>query len=207
MNLSAQEKTTAKTYDIIAQQWALKHHWNNIWERDLEYFHHLLPEGKLLEIGAGGGRDAKELIKYGYDYIGIDVSDGLLQEARKAVSEATFLHYSIYNLNSFKDYFDGFWTAATLLHIPKGRIDVALQNIHSAMKPQAIGFISMKQGRGEVIEEVRSHDNQTLKRFMAYYELHEFESILKRNKFKILKSETKISDVCTWLIYLVEVLK
>lgn len=42
-----------------------------------------MPAGKILEVGSGGGRDAKDLIEMGYEYIGIDISKGLLEEAKK----------------------------------------------------------------------------------------------------------------------------
>jgi SAM-dependent methyltransferase len=202
MNLSVQERKTAKTYDMVAVEWTQKHMKYVFWKEELEYFYQLLPQGKVLEIGSGSGRDAKELKKYGYDYIGIDISQGLLQEARKNIPEAAFLHYSIYDLHCFRTYFDGFWSVATLLHIPKARIDEALQNIYSSMKPHAIGLISLKEGDGEQFEK-----EGNAQRFFAYYKEEEFAEILKKNKFKIIKADKKRADSCTWLIYFVEVLK
>ena len=171
-------------------------------------FKKLLPEGKILEIGAGGGRDAQELIRLGYDYVGIDVAEKLLAEAQKINPTATFLHQSIYELDFPKHAFDGFWTAATLLHIPKSRIKSALRKIHAVIKPRGIGFISIKQGKGERIEQDEPQIPGDHRRLFAYYSQNEFKKILEDNSYQVIETHTKpISERTTWLIYFVKVIK
>ena len=41
--------------------------------------------------------------------------------------------------------FDGFWAAASLLHTPKRKIKSVLGNIHKILKPEGVGFISLKR--------------------------------------------------------------
>lgn len=48
----------------------------------------LLPEGaKILDVGCGVGRHSIELAKRGYRVTGIDISEGMLNEARKRAKE------------------------------------------------------------------------------------------------------------------------
>ena len=72
MKLTKAEIQTIKTYDSKSSDWVLKHETPNFWGSQMDKFYKLLPKGKILEIGSGGGRDAKELIGKGYDYVGTD---------------------------------------------------------------------------------------------------------------------------------------
>jgi len=90
MELTPEEKITLETYNRIAQEWAIKLDISDFWKDELEIFEKLIPSGKILEIGAGHGRDAKELIKRGYEYVGTDPSTNLLAIARKGNLGATF---------------------------------------------------------------------------------------------------------------------
>jgi len=195
MELSPEEKITLETYDKIAERWHKEHKIPGFWKNEMTLFNKLLPSGSLLEIGSGGGRDAKELIQLGYKYTGTDISSGLLEIAKKEIPTATFLQQSVYDLN-FAEKFDGFWASAVLLHIPKTRIAEALGKIHHVVKTNGIGFISMKQGSGETF-----YDN----RFFAYYTQEEFRNILIKNNYRVLKSTLNpMSDKTTWLSYFVK---
>lgn len=199
-DLTPQEEKTIKFYNTKASDWVAAHSTARFWGEQLDRFHNLLPSGKVLEIGTGGGRDAKELIALGYDYVGTDISDGLLDEARKYNPNTQFLKQSVYELSFPKDTFDGFWASAVLLHIPKDRINEALGKIHNVVKPNGLGFISLKQGEDE------SPDDSG--RFFAYYAEREFSKILSENKFEVIEYKTvPMSEKTVWLAYLVRVKK
>ena len=208
MRLTPAEQLTIKTYNSNAVAWAKKHSTPAYWAEEMAIFKKLLPKGKILEIGAGGGRDAQELIKLGYDYVGIDVAEKLLAEAKKLNPTATFLHQTIYDLDFSKNSFDGFWTSATLLHIPKSRIKTALGKIHTVIKSGGIGFISIKQGKGEKIEQDEPQLPGDRRRLFAYYSQDEFRKILEDNSYQVIESHIKpISERTTWLIYFVKASK
>lgn len=177
------EHMTLAGYDRCAQSWADEHGAPGYWAEEIARFQTLLPAGRILEIGAGAGRDAKELIKIGYRYVGTDISVGFLNVARRALPGHEFHEQSVYDL-SFpgQDPFDGFWASAVLLHIPKHRIDQALQRIKSVVRPGGVGFISLKDGTGEAVE-VETVGGNELRRFFAYWSEPEFRSILARNGY------------------------
>ena len=205
MRLTKEEQETIQSYDKYGKQWAASHLDFDFWAPELRGFKKYLPEGRVLEIGSGGGRDARELIKAGYEYTGTDISKGLLEAAKKYNLGAKFLLKSVYDLDFPKDYFDGFWACAVLLHIPKSRIDKALRQLYRITKPRGVGFISVKKGKGEKITIEPPPDG---KRFFAYYSLKEFETILLKNNFKILFSkERKKTEKTTWLIYFVRTIR
>lgn len=205
MKLTKQEKITIKTYDDKARDWSNKHLDFGFWKDELEAFYKYLPKGKIVEFGCGGGRDAKPLSDLGYEYLGTDVSKGFLKEAKKNNPNLKFIYKTLYRLDFKPNEFDGFWSSAVFLHIPKDRMNLVLQNIIKVIKPNGVGFISIKEGTGELLE---NDDVEGLTRLWSYYSLKEFGSLLKRNNLKILKKyRKKASEKTTWLIYFVKITK
>lgn len=194
--LTSEELITLNTYNTKGAEWASKKSTPNYWKKEMKMFIKHLPMGKILEIGSGSGRDAKELSNLGYEYLGTDISTGLLLLARQNNLELNFLEQSVYDLE-FSEKFDGFWCSATLLHIPKARIDEALKRIYGCMKRDAVGFISLKEGRGEELSADR--------RFFAYYSTAEFKKILSRNKYRIIETSRKeTNEPYNWLSFFVK---
>jgi len=205
VELTQDEKQTLSSYDKYGKRWAVEHLDFSFWKSELNRFKQYLPTGKILEIGSGGGRDAKKLIKAGYRYLGTDVSRGLLKAAQEYNPGAKFIQRSVYDLRLPENSFDGFWACAVLLHIPKKRIGDALKQLHKVTKPKGVGFISVKKGRGERFTIEPPPDG---KRLFSFYSLKEFEKKLLNNKFEILYSkERRKSAKTTWLIYFVKAIK
>jgi SAM-dependent methyltransferase len=191
------EKQTIEYYDQNAEKWVGLNGGRrevSYWVSEMERFHELLPVGRVLEIGSGAGNDAFALTSLGYDYIGIDASSGLLIVAQERNPQATFKNISVYDLDFPEKSFDGFWCVATLLHLPKDRIDEAMRRIKTQVKEGGIGFISMKQGEGEV-EDSKSG------RLYSYYSEGEFREVLERNGFKVIEEKTRQGEKEIWLCY------
>lgn len=160
-------------------------------------FEQLLPAGRILEIGAGGtGRAANWFVGRGYDYLGTDVSRGMLDLARQNSPGAGFEQVSVYDLD-FDQPFDGFWCSAVLLHLPKARLGAALAAIHRNMKPGACGFVSIKEGDGEVVEP----DG----RFHAYWSDDDFSGRLAGAGYRIIERDRLRMGGIDWLTYIVRV--
>lgn len=173
MKLRQEEVATTQTYDQTAATWSGVHNSKGFWKREMENFHRLLPDGDILEIGSGGGRDARELVELGYGYVGTDISTGLIEIARQNLPNGTFYSQSVYDLDFEGRKFDGFWASAVLLHIPKDCMNEALQGIKSVVVTKAIGFISLKDGIGEKVEKDEI-DGEQLERFFSYWQREEF---------------------------------
>lgn len=200
--LTRPEEVTKRSYDRLAKEWAVGHNTDDFWGENLQKFHELLPKGKVLEIGCGSsGRDARDLIKLGYDYTGTDISSGQITEARKQVLGAHFIHQSVYDLN-FNEPFDGFWAAAVLLHVPKTRMDEALQSIRRNLRDHAIGFVAMKEGDGQQLEARPELDNANF--LFSYWQREDFRESLAQNGFESLhEGYIPMSERSKWLTYIV----
>jgi SAM-dependent methyltransferase len=199
MTLTYKEKQTVDYYDRKAPDWTAAHggyKGASYWTTEMARFHELLPSGKVLEIGSGAGKDAAALLAMGYDYTGTDASAGLINVAQKRNPQAKFICQAVHDLDFPEGNFDGFWTAATLLHIPKDKIGSALEKIKSNMKVDGIGFISVIQGEGE-------RTDPDTGRLFSYYSEDEFANVLKTNGYEVVESKVRAGEKDTWLIYFV----
>ena len=134
--LTPEEISTKENYDKHAEGWARwweRDKGSNIVSKETSKFKELLPKGRILEIGSGLGQAAGWFVANGYDYLGTDISSGMLEQARKNNPGIRFDEISVYDLN-FDEPFDGFWCSAVLLHIPKNRLNEALSAIHKNIK-------------------------------------------------------------------------
>ena len=191
---------TVDYYDKEAQSWSDSHGGNekvSWWEKEMETFKSYLPNGSIIEVGAGGGKDAEALIKLGYDYTGTDASEGLLELARKRNPDTRFFQKYVHELEPSMGLFDGFWASAVLLHIPREEIEESLNAISSVIKEDGIGFITMKEGVGERL------DTQT-GRLFTYYTEDDFSRHLGNTGFSVLRFEERITEEETWLIFYVK---
>jgi SAM-dependent methyltransferase len=197
------EAKTIQTYDTTALHWAKNHTVVNDWEETAAQFKELLPAGKIIEIGCGGGRDAAELIRLGYDYFGTDASAGMIDVAHTVVPHGRFQQYNVYDIAKLGKQFDGFWACSVLLHIPKERINEALGAINASLRTGAIGMVSIKDGSKEEFE-VRDKDGAREERLFVYWSKEEFAAVLKRNGFEVIEySYRPVNERTSWHIFFV----
>ena len=200
-------KPTIDAYNKIAEEFHSRNS-VSIYLKEYEIFESLVGKGsKILEIGCGTGRDAKELVKLGFDYVGIDASEGMLKAAKSNVKAGKFEVGDFYKLNFPSDTFDGFWAAASLLHVPKGEIDKVILEIRRVIKRDGVGFISVKQK--STIDEgiIKESRGGGIERYFSFYVKNELKDILERNGFSVLnitKMEDYSRDHTIWICYFVK---
>ena len=114
-----EKKITKKYYNQNAATWVIKQSNLNYCLLDFKEYQELLPRGKVLDLGCGTGRDASLFLPAGYDYTGIDLSDGMVFEAKKLFSKGKFMVMDLSNLEFDDELFDGIWSFAAYLHLPK----------------------------------------------------------------------------------------
>jgi ubiquinone/menaquinone biosynthesis C-methylase UbiE len=203
IELSPQEQLTISEYNKVAHLWAPAHDTQEFWTPEFETFEKLVPQNSnVIEFGSGGGRDARRLAKR-YRYLGTDLSSGLMQEARKKNPGFCFREENLYHMSQIADAFHGFWCSATLLHLPKDRVGDALKEMRRVTKPEGVGFISMKEGMGESIDEEKLN-GIPFERFFAYYHQDEFTDRLSASGFRIIEQYQKPVGQTNWLIYFIQ---
>lgn len=98
---------------------------------------------KVVEIGCGDGRDAKEIVKRTTDYLGFDISSELIKLARAHVPHAKF-EVADATKYKFDEEIDIIFAFASLLHLDKSEVKQVLASAARALKPGGIFYISLK---------------------------------------------------------------
>lgn len=190
---------TVKYYDQEANSWSASHGGDDKeswWKDEMTRFNEYLPSGRILEIGSGVGKDAESLIRLGYDYTGTDASNGLLELARKRNPSATFIQRYAHKIDHSLGEFDGFWASAVLLHIPRDEMRDSLLAISSVIKNDGVGFITMKEGEDERVDEKTG-------RLFTYYKEEEFRDVLESTGFSVLEVGRRDTEKDNWLLFYV----
>ena len=130
-------------------------HWQEYVERTqhmdmceiTNHFTQRLPAGaKVLDIGAGSGRDARNFVNLGYQVVALEPSSKLAKHLRHIAG----LEVVEIGAEAIEDVsqFDGAWACASLLHLDERRLPEAMHRICRALKPGGILYLSFKVGDG-----------------------------------------------------------
>jgi SAM-dependent methyltransferase len=83
---------------------------------------HIKPDGRVLDIGCGAGREALGLARAGFRVVGIDIAPRMIEAARANAQQeglaVTFRVQSVTELDEPPDSFDGAYWAGSYHHIP-----------------------------------------------------------------------------------------
>ena len=98
---------------------------------------------RVLEIGCGDGRDAKEIIKHVSWYKGVDVSEELVKLARDYVPEADFEVADAVTYHYPKD-IDVVLAFASFLHLDRDECAAVFKKLHKALNKDGVIYLSLK---------------------------------------------------------------
>lgn len=91
---------------------------------------------RVVEIGCGNGRDAREILNHTSDYLGIDISSEIIRLAKESLPEVSskFIVADVEDFE-FPERIDIIFSFASLLHTPREKLQEVLQNMLSALNP------------------------------------------------------------------------
>lgn len=109
--------------------------------------------GPVCDLGCGPGHVARYLHDRGVDVFGLDLSPGMLEQARNLNPAIEFREGNMLSL----DVPDSSWAAAvafySIVHIPKADIPQAFREISRALKPGGLFFVAFHLGDETLHEE------------------------------------------------------
>jgi ubiquinone/menaquinone biosynthesis C-methylase UbiE len=178
--------STIQTYNRFAPQF-IQHFEKKLDTTELDKFLAGVPKGGyILDAGCGSARDSAYFISKGYKALGIDLSEGLLAEAKKIHPEVTTQQMSLTDISLPDAEFDAVWCKAALLHIDRSDIPKVLKSFYRILKSGGALFIQTKEGEGEGTQPVPF--DETVTRMFTFFTVEEMEALVKDAGFGLLGS-------------------
>ena len=109
------------------------------------FLSYLPPEGTILDLGCGSGRDSKAFIDKGYKVVAVDGSEELCRSAGQFIGQPVIC-------STFQEYtpeisFDGIWACASLLHLSsKNEVASVITRMANYLNPGGCFYASFKYG-------------------------------------------------------------
>jgi SAM-dependent methyltransferase len=103
------------------------------------------PGGRTADIGCGSGREVAFLALNGFDAVGYDASDALLEQARTRYPKLRFAAATLPELAALADNsFDNVLCETVIMHLPRAQIAPAARRLLAVLKPNGILYLSWR---------------------------------------------------------------
>lgn len=177
-------KQTIHSYDRTATSYAQRT-FQTPMPRQREWFIEFLPTpaARILDLGCGPGRDTLFYQGRAFNVTGVDLSIGMLEEARRRVPGGQFVQADMRRLPLKSGSFDGIWASASFLHLPKQSAEIALAEMERVLAEDGLLFLAVKRGEAE---SWREPEDAEARFYFAYYLSEELAGKVNRAGFEIL---------------------
>lgn len=170
------KENLVKTYD----RYALERDQSQIdqWKVDerQQFLQMIKKEGKskLLEIGAGTGRDGKFFSEHGLKVVCIDLSSEMVRLCKEKGLSAYVMDFC--KLEFLDGTFDAVWALNCLLHVPKAELPKVLQGVESILKPSGLFYLGIYGGKDS--EGIWEQDYYQPQRFFSFYTDEQIQTVV-----------------------------
>lgn len=195
-NDRSRDDPTRLFYELRAAEYAevTRHRPLNV---SLREFSARISLGTVLDLGCGAGYDLDAFRSRGHSAFGLDYAEPLAKIAR-VKSHCPVLVADMRAVPFQSGVFDGVWASASLLHLPRHDLPVALGEIRRVLKPGGLLFASVKAGRGSR----RGEDGRTF----TLYRRNSWEASLASQGFGSIRTannegttNTPVRDPQEWI--------
>jgi ubiquinone/menaquinone biosynthesis C-methylase UbiE len=185
------------SYDTVAEQYAADYYdelSRKPFDRELlAKFASLTPKhGRVADIGCGPGHVARYLSSLGLDAIGVDISQSMIEVARRLNPGLSFEQCDMFSLPFGDASFAGISAFYSLIHIERPRVPEALGELFRVLSTGGHILLAFHAGKGEVhVDQYHSQGKQECPKValhVTFFEIGEFEQYLEAAGFKIEES-------------------
>jgi SAM-dependent methyltransferase len=182
-NYDITKQTYETNSDIFIDQWKDT---NIIDNGKIETYIELLPtKAKILDIGAGFGKDVNYFCNKGLDCIGIDFCDKFIQKSKQLYSNVNIIKMSFLDIDFSENTFDGLWSRGSLFHLSKNDFIKVIKILGNILKPNGVFYIQLIEGNQDVmLERVGSVESPA---HYSYYTENELKVIMNKYNFEFEK--------------------
>lgn len=150
----------------------------------LDTFLKYLPRSsRILDAGCGPGVDADYMDSRGYEVVGVDLAENMLEIARETTSNVEFKEADIRRLDFSDFYFDGIVSSLSLPYIPKSDIPRVISDFYHMLAKGGCIFLLLH--KGESSEGLKPDPLYEGKVFMNIMSEGEITEILEQHGFTI----------------------
>ncbi len=190
---------TKEFYEKYAERWSSVKTNSFYHEKPFRVFEKLLKNGdRIIDIGCAYGIHMPLFLGIGrkLKYEGMDVTRAMVKIAKSRYPQ---LPFNVADATKFKSKkkFDGFWSAATLMHIQMKDWSKLLSNIESNVKKGGIGYLTLPA-------EIPNPASDTDQRHFELFTKESFKKIANERGWKVLKTgefePTQITAMWYWFI-------
>jgi SAM-dependent methyltransferase len=179
-----------ETYNKIAKDWHRTHIQDTWWEEGTDMFLSFVKkDGRILDVGCGGGQKSVYMSSKGYSVVSTDLSESMLEVSRSNFPKGEFYVYDILKPAPFKEKFDGIFAQAVLLHISKKEIQHVISNLVSLLNSGGYFYVAVKELKpGQKEDEMMITENDLgydYTRFFSFYTLPELKGYVEKAGCKI----------------------
>lgn len=143
------------------------------YDKEFEFYDSILKKyncNKILEIGCGSGMLARRFVKAGYDYLGLDLFNEMLEIARLEVKPGKFIQCDMQNL-PFQKQFDAVMiTGRSIAYVIENKgIIGTLNGVHESLVDNGLFVFGVFEANGifdnfNDFEQNFEHENRRIKR-------------------------------------------
>ncbi len=148
--------------------------------------------GKVVDVGCAFGRDVKTFCEWGYDVVGLDFSEKMIERAREYVSRGRFLVGDMREMDFGDESVDGVWAISSFLHLSKGDFEKVLGDVWLMLKDGGVLFVGTYLGEGEGVVADERYGGAG--KYYAFYGEEELKGYLERAGFEILMFEAREAE-------------
>lgn len=180
-------KKTIRSYDMIAEEYCTIT--SEKGDRDYQQkmlditIDHLPEEGRIVDLGCGDGRDSNYLYEKGLDVVGIDLSKGMIDLARRKYPNIAFFQEDMRDTVFPDDTFHGVWASLSIINMPKADLSTIESEVFRILEADGVFAFSVKKGDREGYEDDDIVPGYP--RYFSYYTLEELKNRLRL--FQIFK--------------------
>lgn len=196
---------TIETYQSSAEEYYKKNADRSVIEDAVEEFLTRvedateLGEMRILDVGCGPGWESGKFSASGCETLGIDLTPAFLHTARKEAPDASFTQMDMRSLGLSVDSFDGLWSCAAFLHVPREDAIQTLEGFHRVLRDGGIAHVSVKRGDGTRAGDNYSNDQ----RQFTLYQPDELRRKATKSGFSVLSVDAG-SDEDDWIQLLLQ---
>jgi SAM-dependent methyltransferase len=137
----------------------------------------------VCDLGCGPGHVARYLSERGVNVFGLDLSPRMIEQAQRLNPGIMFKQGNMLALEVDDDAWAGIVAFYSIIHIPRGQMIAALQELERVLRPQGLLLLSFHVGQ-EVIHRDEWWGKKVSLDFLLF-ERHEVEGYLKAAGFII----------------------